>query len=301
VPRSDALIDIFVTHYSTADCRHLDRLTLDTCREIQHVTPEAHTLTIIGWLDDVEATVRLAASLDALGAVLMPLSREMSSQPAVRNAVLREAQARGHAFVLLHNDVQPAVGWLDRLGEDLAHAEFLWGKGNCLVSPHLVPFYGACAPLALAPEVLTLHEMRTWCKRRGIRMRRESERLECPPWVPATDDGHQLMIFMTRASYFDAVGGCDEAFEGINLDDVDWGMRALLAGKRNLRSRSALVGHVSGGTFGIPAVVDKLAYNLPVFRAKWGEDILQAALDGSIWGRIRTGRAAGLAEVKGDI
>lgn len=264
---------VYVTHYSDPICRPLEQMTVATCAAIQDITREEHALTVVGWVDNPDTARGLEMALSCLNthAIFCVGDKRRSSQPAVRNAVLRAVKGESNEpFVLLHNDVRPATGWLSRLRADLLSAELLWGEGNCIVSPLF--------------ESIELSDLDTW---RG----------ECPPWRPVVDDGHQLMMFATRPSFFDRVGGCDEAFDGMGLDDVDWGMRALLAGKKNLVSQTALVAHV-GHTQSVsfdaahPSRRERerlKVKNTQTFAGRWGAGGLQAALRGEVWGQIRSG------------
>jgi hypothetical protein len=108
----------------------------------------------------------------------------------------------------------------------------------------------------------------------------------CPRLSEITDDGHQLMMFCASPRFFDAVGECDERFLGANYDDCDWGIRALLAGKKNLQSTGALVGHIAGFTFFGPAVLSSLGLNDRIFIDKWGQAVWDEMQTGSLWTRL---------------
>jgi GT2 family glycosyltransferase len=93
------------------------------------------------------------------------------------------------------------------------------------------------------------------------------------------------MMFAASPRFFDTIGGCDETFTGTGMDDQDWGMRVLMAGKKNMTSRNALVGHIAGFTFGAPG--QQRPDNRPIFQAKWGQAIDDEWMSGALWDRLR--------------
>jgi GT2 family glycosyltransferase len=94
------------------------------------------------------------------------------------------------------------------------------------------------------------------------------------------------MMWIARPEFFDAVGLCDEEMRGINFDDSDWGIRALLANKRNLQSCTALIGHVEGLTFFNPKYTQAPVDNAQVFIKKWGREMFDEMQTGTLWVRL---------------
>jgi hypothetical protein len=284
------MIDVFVTHYVSEHALLLNDITADVVREIEVATKTAHRLTVVGWSETDELWGDLERKLR--GDVEVELVRNdrpgrPDTQPSQRNKVLDEVRARGDdPFVLIHNDVRPAVGWLDRLVEDLSWAEDRWGPGSSIVAPRYVPFHhlerARPAWFGLR-EFKTAEQMAEWCARWSFPF--DGERVVCPTWEPPTDSGHQLMMFAARPSFFDEIGGCDEAFTGSNYDDSEWGMRALMLNKRNLVSNTALMGHIEGLSFGLAGPRER-ASNENVFVAKWGQDLFDELNSGRLWARL---------------
>ena len=219
-------------------------------------------------------------------------------QPSLRNRAVDWAKGDGAEFVvLLHNDIRVSSGWLDALLIDLQEAERKSGRGSCFVSLRLAPYHmevdffgskdrssdiGSALPRS---KILFRHEMIRWAEVHGETMNADGTELVSTARGPALDTGGQVLMGIARPSFFEAVGECDEAFTGLNLDDVDWGMRALLAGQRVLISQSALVGHVGSLTFDHV----RRDYNTEIFRAKWGDEVTRWTLSGEIWDKIRSG------------
>jgi GT2 family glycosyltransferase len=214
------------------------------------------------------------------------------TQPSQRNKVLDVARGGGDdPFVLVHNDIRPAHGWLDRLLGDLNWAEDRWGRGSSIVSLRYIPFHRLQTTNSIWSELWrlsprqfkTIDQMAEWCAQWQFPF--INGRVECPTWTAPTDNGHQLMMFAARPSFFDTVGACDEMFTGANYDDSEWGMRALMAGKRNLTSQTALVGHVEGLSFGVAGTIAP-ASNEEVFVRKWGRELFEELNSGRLWLRL---------------
>ena len=314
------MIDIYVTYYArTAGGKDLNDVTADVVEEIKHVTDTPHRLIVVGWTEDDATWADLEHKLSHLIDVRVVRNNRPNrpdTQPSQRNKVLDLARVAGdHPFVLLHNDTRPARGWLKNLTRDLWSCEHRWGYGSSIITPMHVPFVRLHSSrpgwAALqASRLVTIEQMIPWMAKYGQFNKTEesiipnglmtklfaahgqldtvSGRLLCPIWVEPSDDGHQLMMFIARPSFFDVVGPCDEAFAGANYDDVDWGMRALIAGKHSLRSRTALVGHIEGLTF-INAGPLIPMRNDQVFRDKWGDVVFDEMISGAIWAQLRNG------------
>ena len=288
------MIEIFVTHYSDETCPELEALTLETVRAIAKTTFTKHRVTVIGYTSTETLWHKLAAELIPLD--VRPI-RHVSKvgrpdrPPSIRNRVVNIVRGGTYSpFVLLHNDVQPAHGWLDRLVKDLRWAEDRWGFGSSIVTPRLVPYESSTMiGQIIGTRVLARPRMNAWCLKHRVE-RKEDGRLACPRWAPPSDDGHQLTQFIARPVFFDQVGPCDETFEGINYDDSDWGIRALLAGKHSLISTTGLVGHAEGTTAGVRGDGEKeIALNRARYVEKWGERGLEELHTGAVWRQLRDG------------
>lgn len=295
------MIDVFVTHYVRERAPALNDITLDVVKEIETVTAAPHRLTVLGWAETDDLWIDLECKLAPIpGVRLIRNDRpgRPDTQPSQRNKVLDVARAGGdEPFVLLHNDVRPARGWLGCLLEDLRWAESRWGASSSVVGPRYIPFHSLTAPSPSWPtlrEFKTPDQMAEWCA--PWRFQFVEGRVTCAAWSPPMDSGHQLMMFAARPSFFDEVGGCDEAFTGVNYDDSEWGMRALMAGKRNLVSQTALVGHIEGFSFSVAGALMP-ASNEAIFISKWGQELFDELNSGRLWVRLHEeqGRSASCA------
>lgn len=268
-------------------------MTVGVVAEIERVTKMPHRLIVLGWAETDELWCdlahRLATEVPAAHLVRNDRQGRPDIQPSQRNKVLDVARGFGdEPFALVHNDVMPGAGWLDRLLEDLKWAENRWGIGSSVISPRYIPFHRADTISKWPDPVLfkTAEEMEACCTEQlGLEFNRDAGHVVCPAWLPPTDDGHQLMMFVARPSFFDGVGECDECFAGFNYDDCEWGMRALMAGKKNLISQSAFMGHVATMSFGLAGALAPTD-NEKVFVAKWGRALFDELITGKLWLRL---------------
>ena len=293
-------VDVFVTHFVTSTTRGLNDMLVEACHELVETAVHAHRLTVVAWTDSAACWKDMEARLPA-GTRLVRSDRSGRSDlpPSMRNKVVEEARRSGcDLMVLLHNDIRPARGWLLRLVSDIRWAESTWGQGSSLVTPRYVPYHlvkphdaalrseAFWSALGQSASVLTVDGMRRFCAQHGLPLR--CERVHCPAYKQPTDDGHQLMMFACRPDYFDAFGLCDEGYTGREYDDCDWGIRALRAGKRNLLSQTAIIGHLEGMTFASRGIVSAgtRETNRDVFLRKWGSAMLDELEAGSLWPRL---------------
>jgi hypothetical protein len=129
--------------------------------------------------------------------------------------------------------------------------------------------------------------MDSWCK--NWRFKFKNGMLYSEGNEPFTDDGHQLMMFISRKEVFvggNGVGLCDEKFLGWGYDDSDWGIRALMLGKKNLKSQNSLIGHLQDFTCSQPKYKIMPCDNRKVFIDKYGQDTFNEMQTGQLWLRL---------------
>jgi len=297
------VIDIYVTHYVTSALDGINDILVDQLYEmVRHTTPmDQARICIVAWTNDPAHLDDLRARMPS-GVQLVVNDRpgRPDLQPSMRNKVVDLARASGcEAFVLLHNDVRPAIGWFQHLVDDWRAAEKRWGRDSAIVTPRYTPYHliephpEANVSAAFWNEMRTIRKqsvhtetsMAAWCDQHGFKF--QHGRLRCPKKSEVTDDGHQLMMFIAGPHFFDVVGACDEGYRGFNFDDSDWGIRALQAGKKNLKSHGALIGHIEGFTFFAPKLVmTDPTDNAQVFIAKWGRAMFDEMESGELWRRL---------------
>lgn len=310
------MIDVYITHHLPPGelSIGLNDFLFDEIRSLRRVTSRKdYRLTVIYYAVDNPEAERDLYERMPWGTAVVRNDRPgfPDSQPSKRNKAVELACASEDTefMVLLHNDVRVAKGWLDRLVQDLEHVEQTYGQGSAIISPRYVPYHrlhqDAAATrsaffwerLAKEPPVVSIEQMAAWCRQSGFRF--DKYDVQSPPWCPPGDDGHQLMMWIARPQFFDKVGLCDEAMRGGHYDDSEWGMRALMAGKRNCQSRSGLIGHVMGMSFKLtemPAVD-----NGALFVAKWGRKAFDDLISGALWLRLHREQqlADGLGAARG--
>lgn len=298
-------INVYVTHHVTAELDGINDILID---QLYRMLPQCQTdvrILVAYWTNqgcyrsDLEQRV-------PNGVELLFNDREgrPDTQPSLRNKIVEHARhdSKCEAFILMHNDVRLARGFVNTLVADWRAAETCWGKDQTIVTPRYIPYHlDVPDPRAVAkPEyweslranrcIKKPEAMRVWCAEWQFEFS-EGE-VNCVQPSSTNDTGHQLMMFIASNHFFDdSVGLCDEKFTGFNFDDCEWGMRALMAGKKNLQSTGALLGHVGSLSFG--ALVEnhewckKAANNEAVFVAKWGRALMDEMHSGTIWSRLR--------------
>lgn len=303
------MIDIFITHYAPGGISKtcgLNELLVDEIQWLIDVTGmqylKDYQVSVVYHATDPESVEHMHARLQPGVATYADDRTTPGTIPSMRNKVLDVARVNGSEhIVLLHNDIRVARGWLAHLRRDLLTIEEAHGHGQALVAPRHIPYHFVAPKKTDAPEfwagiaqmarVPTRMMMQPWCEQWGFEF--DPQRgVASPAWEPPTPDGHQLMMWMARPSFFDDVGECDEAMTGVNYDDADWGMRALLCGKTLYRSKSSLVGHIEG-LMSAPRGPAPIEYNRRVFVNKWGPRLTQEFETGRIWPRLRELAARG--------
>jgi GT2 family glycosyltransferase len=288
------MIDIFVTHYVAPELPGYNDLLVDTCGSIARELREGESRL---WVIYSTPSAEHAREIEERLSSARLIRSDSHVQPVLMNMAHEKAKKLGSEFfVCLHNDVRPARGWLRVLAEDLRQAEARYGRANVVMSPRYIPYH-FLEPSRLRypefwdrirpprePKVLDVASMREWCARHGFQF--DIDEVVCPTSGASTDDGHMLMMYAGAPEVFDGIGGCDENFVGLNYGDCDWGIRMLMAGKRNMLSQRCLMGHISGMTFYHPEVIRELRSNDHLFIAKWGLDRWRELQDGSIWIRL---------------
>jgi GT2 family glycosyltransferase len=301
-------VDIYITHWVTRNIVEINDLVVDQLFKMRDTTPKDLARThVVVWTDDLTCLDDLRRRVPSdVDVVMNDRPGRPDAQPSMRNKVLDLSRESGcKAFVLLHNDVRPARGWLELLVDDWREAEKRWGKGSSIVSPRLIPYHWS-APhpesgvrgdsdlwskrLPAGRDAMTTEQIKAWCARQHsdeVRFRHDA--VCCPKSSKIKYDGRELMMFMAGPRFFDAVGGCDESMTGVNYDDTDWAIRAYQAGKRNLQSHGSLIGHVGAFTLNhTTASADRpRADNAQIFITKWGRDLWDEMHAGKLWSRLQ--------------
>ncbi len=295
-------LQVFITHYVTKDLLELNDILIEQIQYMERITKYPHETTVIYYDEGGSADELFERLPGDVKIVKNDRIGRNDIQPSLRNKAVDLACDENY-FVLLHNDIRVTVGWLDNLVGEMRHSEEKYGKGNCVITPRYIPYWyightGERSEnnnfIAKYPEFweglrtnvkcLSPDAMRNWCNNWNFRF--DGINAYSTPDSPVTDDGHQLMMYMSTKKFFRDIGECDENFVGINYDDQDWGIRALLAGKKNLKSQTCLIGHVEGLSFFNKNIINKRGYNDNIFINKWGRDIFDEMQTGHLWIRL---------------
>lgn len=303
------MIDLYITHFVTRSTIEINDLLVDQLFWMRDTTPGDLARTrVVVWTDDAgcvdDIRRRVPSGVDVF---VNDRPGRPDAQPSMRNKAIDLARASGcEAFVILHNDVRPARGWLPLLVDDWRWAEKRWGRDSSVVSPRLIPYHLKSPHsesdvradtdlwtkrLPDGRDVMTADQIEAWCgKHSSDEARFKHGDVCCPKKSHVKYDGRELMMFIASPGFFDAVGGCDETMTGANYDDTDWAIRAYEAGKRNLQSHGSLVGHIGAFTLNVfaPASPDRpRADNAGLFVVKWGRQIWDEMHAGKLWPRLQ--------------
>jgi GT2 family glycosyltransferase/SAM-dependent methyltransferase len=163
-------------------------------------------------------------------------------------------RARGEHVALVNNDVELDPGFLEAIAQGLA------------VHPHA----GSAASKMLAfhaRDTLDAAGDRMWwtgvAMQRGQGERDDGRYDRCEPVFSACAGAA-----LYRHSALEAVGGFDEAFFAY-LEDVDWGLRAQLAGYECVFVPTAVAYHVGSATTARAGARDPFFYGLPRRNSIW--------------------------------
>ena len=173
------------------------------------------------------------------------------------------AEARGRYLVLLNNDTEPQVGWLDALAERAASA----------------PDVGAvAAKLVYADSTLQEAGGIVWQDGSAWNYGRGDD-----PWAPEHNfvreiDYGSAAALLVRAELWRTIGGFDERFAPGYWEDTDLCFAVRARGHRVLYEPHALVVHHEGSSMGTdPSIGGKRheRLNAPKFRDKWRDALLE--------------------------
>lgn len=293
-------VQIFITHYVNNDAIELNDILVEEILHLDYITKKSkipYDITVI-YYDENNAASELYDRLPKeVKIVRNDRPGRSDIQSSMRNKVVDLAEDH---FVLLHNDVRVTIGWLDNIASEMNSSEEHYGHGNVVISPRYIPYWYIGSDGEISENgnfrakypylwdrfgTLGIDTMRSWCKEWKFKF--DGINVHSPHNSPCvTDDGHQLMMFMGTKKFFQDIGECDENFVGRNYDDQDWGIRALLAGKKNLKSQTCLIGHIEGLTFFHKNIFNKICINDVTFINKWGRPMFDEMQTGKLWIRL---------------
>lgn len=292
-------VQVFITHYVTKDIIWLNDMLVEAVTFMEMVKDYPHETIVVYYSPDGSADELYGRLPEHVKLVKDDRPGHPGSVPSMRNKIIDMAE---DYFVILQNDIRVSHGWLLSLTADLKAAEKMYGK-RCIVSLRCVPYHyvpGIIEPkypsfwksLESHPSCLSISKMQQWCHQWNFTFR--DGILHSTGIDKFTDDGHQLMMFISSKDCFDSetggIGYCDENFLSWGYDDSDWGIRALMEGKKNLKSQNSLIGHLEGFTTTQPGFEwREKSDNREVFIKKWGQGIWDEMQTGRLWTRLHGG------------
>ena len=287
-------IQVFITHIVTNDMMETNDILVEEVTFLEKVTDYPHETIVVYYSPENDNSIDDAYDRMPKGVKIVKNDRPGNPycMPSMRNKVIDLAD---DYFVLLHNDIRVSVGWLTSLVADLEKAESIY-KDRCVMSPRFVPYHyipGIIKPkypefwkkISTKPQFYSIEKMTQWCKEWHFKFKHNM--LYSLPPGHITDDGHALMMFISSKKFFKDVGGNDERYIYRRHDDDDWGITALMKGKKDLKSQTSLIGHMVHMTLGhnkFPFFTNKS--NEKLFIEKWGRPIFDEMITGKIWIRL---------------
>jgi GT2 family glycosyltransferase len=272
---------IFILHWSSTAHIYPNQFTVEAIRSIQELTDGSYEIIVVDNYSDDDAVNDLIAKIPS-DVIFVKNDRISRSVNSGRNKIWSMVDA--DYFAVLHTDIRVSKGWLRNMLAELKMAEEKYQK-PCVISPLYLPYFISDQSLydrfSSHFTVNTLEKLEARCKScRGVSL--ENGRVSCGSYGFYTDDGHQLMIFLTSKRFRDKVGEWDEHYVGGCYDDCDMGMTAILKGCKNLQSQTVYIQHLQGVSIGFGALQDE-GINAEAFRKKWGEDTFNKLQTGRLW------------------
>jgi GT2 family glycosyltransferase len=205
----------------------------------QQTRPPAEVIVI-----DNGSSDGAAEAAERFGARVLRMGRNAGFAPAVNRGV---RESRTETVAVLNNDVQLAPDYLERLAADLAAPDVWFATGKIFDARDHSRIDGCWDALA-----------RSGCSWRAGAGRKDHALFSKPRRIafsPAT-------AVLYRREIFERVGFFEESFESY-LEDVEFGLRCLLAGCGGWFNPAARAYHLGSGTLGEwhPDTVRRIARN----------------------------------------
>lgn len=309
-------VQVFITHYINEEAIEYNDMLMEQLYFMEKITDYDHETIVVYYSPDhsgEELVVRireLNEDLDRRGkgpVKLIKNDRLPDSTFTAINKVIDLAEEGGY-FVLLHNDVRVSKNWLNNLVIEISMMESRYGKGNVILSPRSIPYHYLQESVEKSepryPKVwehmrnirMSTHDMSTWCDKWKFPFKDGVVHSLEPGHV--TDDAHILMMFISRKEFFlggnidgkdiEGIGYNDERYRAHGAySDNDWGITALIKGKKNLKSQTCLMGHIERLS-NYPGVhtAERSKLNMNIFIEKWGRNMWDEMQTGQLWTRL---------------
>jgi O-antigen biosynthesis protein len=194
--------------------------------------------------------------------------RNADPQRFIRACNAGVAAARGEYVVLLNNDTEPTVGWLDALCDAFARFDNVGLVGSKLLYPD--------GKLQEAGGII-------WGSGNPWNYGNRAN-----PWEPRFCYARQAdylsgAAMMTTKSIWDEIGGLSDYLEPMYFEDTDFAFKVREAGYTTWFVPSSIVYHFEGMTSGTDVSTGFKSYqevNRPKFKRRWARDYAQFGREG---------------------
>ncbi|WP_439137914.1 glycosyltransferase [Roseicyclus sp.] len=194
--------------------------------------------------------------------------RNIEPQRFIRACNAGVAAARGEYVVLLNNDTEPTVGWLDALCDAFVRFDSVGLVGSKLLYPD--------GKLQDAGGII-------WGSGNPWNYGNHAN-----PWEPRFCYARQVdylsgAAMMTTKAIWDEIGGLSEYLEPMYFEDTDFAFKAREAGYTTWFVPSSIVYHFEGMTSGTDVSSGFKSFqevNRPKFKRRWARDYAQFGREG---------------------
>jgi len=298
-------VEIFVTFFAKNSFPPVVlQLLRDCITSIERFSKYPHRIYIVDNGSDKE----VIETLEKWGYPLLFNENPWKNYVTLMNTIIRSAGS--DPFIVLHGDMKVTENWLETLVEEHRWGEKYFGIPCCLIPTFL--HYEAPDDHIVWKEgggnVVTLSQMQRACSKYKIPYRSGTGVISRKPYrghinrsgTQITDDGANIMSFITSHEFFKQAGLFDTAFTGAGHEDNEMGIRALMRGLKLLRTHSVFIHHSPSASAGRGQASMRGRYPPDVFIEKYGQKVWDDMESGQLWVRLHDKQLEERWKIKGE-
>jgi len=290
-------IEIFITFFGQNSFAPVVlQLLRDCITSIERFSKYPHQIYIVDNGSDKE----VVETLEKWGYPLIFNENPWKNYVTLMNTII--PSARSDPFIVLHGDMKVTENWLETYVEEHRWCEKYFGVPCCLMPAYL--HYEVPEDHIVWKEggsnLVTPTDMQRMCSKYGVEYRSGTGVISRKPYrghinrggTRITDNGSNVMSFITSQEFFKQAGLYDEDFTGMGYEDNEMGIRALIKGLKLLRTTSVLVHHTSAASAGRGPAVNMGRCPSEVFIEKYGQKAWDDMQSGQLWIRLHDNQLA---------